>query len=133
MTGVAAGLSRIDGIEHCRNLGEPRREGDFTDPRSPRLGIPVRRHPEVLVSRFLRSGTFCENRHSAAPVHDGVNAGSLALMAAVTWQLCRTALVDVVTIMLAVVSSGTIVVALELRVACVYGGGRRTHRACFSL
>ena len=35
---------------------------------------------------------------------DGVNGGSLALMAVVSWQLCRASLVDVVTVALAVVS-----------------------------
>jgi len=35
---------------------------------------------------------------------DGVNAGSLALMVVVTWELSRAAIVDVTTIMLAVPS-----------------------------
>jgi chromate transporter len=35
---------------------------------------------------------------------DGVNTGSLALMAIVTWQLCRASLVDVLTIVLAAAS-----------------------------
>jgi chromate transporter len=35
---------------------------------------------------------------------DGVNTGSLALMAVVTWQLCRASLVDVLTIVLAAAS-----------------------------
>jgi chromate transporter len=38
----------------------------------------------------------------AGAVLDGVNAGSLALMAVVTWQLARTAVVDVPTALLAV-------------------------------
>jgi len=33
-----------------------------------------------------------------------VNAGSLALMAGVTWQLCRASLVDIVTVVLAAAS-----------------------------
>jgi len=37
----------------------------------------------------------------AAAVLDGVNAGSLALMAVVTWQLLRTAIVDVPTVLIA--------------------------------
>jgi len=37
-----------------------------------------------------------------AAVLDGVNAGSLALMAVVTWQLARTAVVDVPTAVLAI-------------------------------
>ncbi len=36
---------------------------------------------------------------------DGVNAGSLALMVVVTWELSRAAIVDVTTIMLAVASA----------------------------
>ena len=36
---------------------------------------------------------------------DGVNAASLALMASVTWQLARAALVDVVSLVLAIVSA----------------------------
>jgi len=39
----------------------------------------------------------------AAAVLDGVNAGSLALMAVVTWQLLRTAIVDVPTVLIALV------------------------------
>jgi len=39
---------------------------------------------------------------------DGVNGGSLALMAVVTWQLCLVSLVDVVTIVLAAVSLVTL-------------------------
>lgn len=35
---------------------------------------------------------------------DGVNGGSLALMAVVSWQLCRASLVDVVTIVLSAAS-----------------------------
>jgi chromate transporter len=36
---------------------------------------------------------------------DGVNAGSLALMVVVTWELSRAAIVDVTTIVLAVASA----------------------------
>ena len=39
---------------------------------------------------------------------DGVNVGSLALMAEVTWQLGRASLIDVVTIVLAVASVGAL-------------------------
>ena len=39
----------------------------------------------------------------AAAVLDGVNAGSLALMAVVTWQLLRTAIVDVPTVLIGLV------------------------------
>ena len=39
----------------------------------------------------------------AAAVLDGVNAGSLALMAVVTWRLLRTAIVDVPTVLIALV------------------------------
>ena len=40
-----------------------------------------------------------------AAILDGVNVASLALMAAVTFQLCRAALVDLPTVVLAVVSA----------------------------
>ena len=50
-----------------------------------------------LVPRIRRSKI-------AGAVLDGVNVGSLALMAAVTWQLVRASLVDAVTVVLAVVS-----------------------------
>jgi chromate transporter len=43
---------------------------------------------------------------------DGVNVGSLALMAEVTWQLARTSLVDIVTIVL---GAASLVVLLRLR------------------
>jgi chromate transporter len=43
---------------------------------------------------------------------DGVNVGSLALMADVTWQLARTSLVDIVTIIL---GAASLVVLLRLR------------------
>src|SRR5712691_5597010 len=43
---------------------------------------------------------------------DGVNVGSLALMAEVTWQLGRTSLVDVVTMVLTLAS---VVALLRLR------------------
>ena len=39
---------------------------------------------------------------------DGVNVGSLALMAEVTWQLGRASLVDVVTLTLAIVSAAAL-------------------------
>jgi chromate transporter len=58
-----------------------------------------------LVPRIRRSKT-------AAAFLDGVNVGSLALMAEVTWQLGRTSLVDIVTMVLAVVS---MVALLRLR------------------
>ena len=41
----------------------------------------------------------------AAAFLDGVNVGSLARMAKVSWQLGRTSLVDVVTLGLAIVST----------------------------
>jgi chromate transporter len=44
---------------------------------------------------------------------DGVNVGSLALMAAVSWQLARAALTDIVTLVLALVS---LLVLLRFRV-----------------
>ncbi|MGH7935287.1 MAG: chromate efflux transporter [Candidatus Binataceae bacterium] len=48
---------------------------------------------------------------------DGVNAGALALMAVVEWQLSRAALVDVTTIVLALVSA---VLLLRLRLNSVW-------------
>ena len=54
---------------------------------------------------------------------DGVNAGSLGLMAAVTWQLGRASLIDPLTIILAVVS---LIALLRFRVNSVWlilGGG----------
>ena len=50
-----------------------------------------------LVPRIRKSKT-------AGTFLDGVNVASLALMAAVTWQLGRTSLVDVVTVVLAIAS-----------------------------
>ena len=54
-------------------------------------------------------------RHSptAAAFLDGVNVAALALMAFVTWQLGRAALVDAVTVALAVAAA---VVLLRFRV-----------------
>jgi chromate transporter len=51
-----------------------------------------------LVPRIRRSAT-------AAAFLDGVNVAALALMAFVTWQLARAALVDGVTVVLAVLSA----------------------------
>jgi chromate transporter len=48
---------------------------------------------------------------------DGVNVGSLALMAAVTWQLGRASLVDTITVLLAVVS---LIALLRFRVNSVW-------------
>jgi chromate transporter len=59
-----------------------------------------------LVPRLRRSAT-------AGAVLDGVNAASLALMAVVTWQLGRAALVDGLTVGIALVSA---VLLLLLRV-----------------
>ncbi|AHG89719.1 chromate transporter, chromate ion transporter (CHR) family [Gemmatirosa kalamazoonensis] len=51
-----------------------------------------------LVPRIRRSVV-------AGAALDGVNVGSLALMAVVTWQLARSALVDVPTVIVAIVSA----------------------------
>ena len=51
-----------------------------------------------LVPRIRRS-------RIAGAFLDGVNVGSLALMAAVTWQLGRASLIDAVTVVLALVSA----------------------------
>ena len=54
-----------------------------------------------LVPRIRRSP-------AAGAALDGVNAASLALMAAVSWQLARAALVDVPTVALALVALGVL-------------------------
>jgi chromate transporter len=68
-----------------------------------------------LVPRLRRSP-------AAGAALDGVNAASLALMALVTWQLARAALVDPVSVLLAVASA---VLLLRFRVgsAWVVAGG----------
>jgi chromate transporter len=63
-----------------------------------------------LVPRLRRSPT-------AAAVLDGVNVASLALMAVVTWQLGRAALVDPLTILLAALSA---ILLLRFRVNSVW-------------
>ncbi len=45
----------------------------------------------------------------AAPLLDGVNAGAVALMLAVTWQLGRAAIIDVPTVALAAVSAALLI------------------------
>jgi chromate transporter len=59
-----------------------------------------------LVPRLRRSKT-------AGAFLDGVNVGSLALMAAVTWELGRASLIDTLTVLLAVAS---LIVLLRFRV-----------------
>jgi chromate transporter len=63
-----------------------------------------------LVPRLRRSPT-------AGRVLDGVNVASLALMAVVTWRLGRAALVDAVTVLLAVLSA---VLLLRFRINSVW-------------
>jgi chromate transporter len=63
-----------------------------------------------LVPRIRRSVT-------AAAFLDGVNAASLALMAVVTYQLGRTALVDVTTVVLLVV---TLILLIGFRLNSVW-------------
>ena len=41
----------------------------------------------------------------AAAVLDGINVASLALMAMVTWQLMRTAVIDCITLSIALLSA----------------------------
>jgi chromate transporter len=50
---------------------------------------------------------------AAGGVLDGVNVGSLALMAVVTWQLGRVAVVDLATVVLAALS---VIALLRLRI-----------------
>ncbi|APR86099.1 Chromate transport protein ChrA [Minicystis rosea] len=54
---------------------------------------------------------------------DGVNAASLALMAAVTWQLGRSSIVDVPTALLAVVGAAVLLRYRPSSVWLVLGGG----------
>lgn len=59
----------------------------------------------------------------AGAVLDGVNVASLALMAVVTWQLTRSALIDPLTIILAMVS-GVLLFRFRMNAAwLVLGGG----------
>jgi chromate transporter len=69
-----------------------------------------------LISRLRRSPV-------AGAALDGVNAASLALMALVTWQLGRAALVDVPTVMLAL-ASAAVLFTRRVNVAwLILGGG----------
>jgi chromate transporter len=69
-----------------------------------------------LVPRLRRSAT-------AGAFLDGVNAASLALMAVVTWELGRAALVDPMTVALAVVS-GAVLIRFQVNSAwLVLAGG----------
>jgi chromate transporter len=68
-----------------------------------------------LIPRLRRSST-------AAAVLDGLNVASLALMAVVTWQLARAALVDPLTIALAV-ASALLLLAYRVNSAWVVLGG----------
>ena len=58
----------------------------------------------VLVAASGRLVSRIRKSKLAAAFLDGVNVASLALMAAVSWQLGRASLVDIVTILLAAVS-----------------------------
>jgi chromate transporter len=68
-----------------------------------------------VVPRLRRSPT-------AAAVLDGVNVASLALMAVVTWQLARAALVDPLTIALAA-ASGVLLLRYRVNSAWLVLGG----------
>jgi chromate transporter len=59
---------------------------------------------------------------SAGAFLDGVNAGSLGLMAAVTWQLQRVAIVDTTTLLLALGSAGLLFVSKTNSAWLVAGG-----------
>jgi chromate transporter len=63
-----------------------------------------------LVPRIRQSKT-------AGAFLDGVNVGSLALIAAVTWQLGRASLVDAVTVLIALAS---LIALLRFRVNSVW-------------
>jgi chromate transporter len=60
---------------------------------------------------------------------DGVNVASLALMAVVTLQLCRAALVDLPTVLIALVS-GALLVRFKLNSTWLIGGGALVGLAC---
>ena len=58
----------------------------------------------IFVALIRPVVTRVRDRAWTAALLDGVNAAALGLMAAVTWELGRAALVDVVTVLLAVVA-----------------------------
>jgi chromate transporter len=68
-----------------------------------------------LLPRIRRSQT-------AGAFLDGVNVGSLALMLVVTWELGRTALIDIPTIALAIASAGLLIYFRVNSVWLVLGG-----------
>ena len=68
-----------------------------------------------LVSRLRRSA-------AAGAFLDGVNVASLALMAAVTWDLGRAALIDPVTVAIAVVSAALLIRYRLNAVWLIFGG-----------
>jgi chromate transporter len=68
-----------------------------------------------LVPRLRRSAT-------AGAFLDGVNVASLALMAAVTWQLARAAFVDVLTVVLGA-ASALLLLRFEVNSAWLVGAG----------
>jgi chromate transporter len=69
-------------------------------------------HPEDPVHPSYRLLSLLRTSRLVASILDGVTVGSLALMAVVTWQLGRAAVVDVVTAMLAI---GSAVLLLRFR------------------
>ncbi len=74
---------------------------------------------------FSSSGSFSprlRNYQLASAFLDGVNAASLALMAVVTFQLCRGSLVDVTTILIAFVSA-LILIRFRLNSAWLIAAG----------
>jgi chromate transporter len=68
-----------------------------------------------IIPRLRRSAT-------AGAFLDGVNVASLALMAVVTWQLARSAVVDAVTAVLAV-SSALLLLRFEVNSSWLVGAG----------
>jgi chromate transporter len=79
----------------------------------------------LILPRLRRSRT-------AATVLDGVNAGSLALMAEVTFELGRSALVDLPTIGLAA-ASAFLLIRLQINSAWLVIGGALIGLASFLL
>lgn len=77
----------------------------------------------LLVALINPWVTRLRQSHSMSSFLDGVNAASLGLMAVVTWQLARTALIDPLTLTLAIVS-GILVFRFKINSAwLVLAGG----------
>ncbi|HEY9565827.1 MAG TPA: chromate efflux transporter [Nocardioides sp.] len=76
----------------------------------------------VFVGLLTRITDRIRSARWSAVMLDGLNATALALMAGVTWQLGRTALVDVATVAIAVASLG-LLLTTRLNSAWLIAGG----------